>query len=193
VRAHSRCAQRLTRHQRDTPVIGRGAHIEIPVVVADDQGPVRSGFALILDADLGIEVVAQAANGAEALTAARLHLPQVVVLDLQMPGMDVRRMRLRAGLSQRSRTPTTSSTVNIVGGGDAYSPRRSPPDSSGDSGQSAAERPSLVERSPLTPRELEVLDALARGLSNVEIAERFCQLFHGGDPRQPLAHQAGCT
>jgi DNA-binding NarL/FixJ family response regulator len=60
----------------------------IKVVVADDQELVRSGFALILDADPGIEVVAQVSNGAEALAAARLHQPQVVLMDIRMPHMD---------------------------------------------------------------------------------------------------------
>ena len=60
----------------------------IKVLVADDQELVRSGFALILDADPEIEVVAQVSNGAEALAAARLHQPDVVLMDIRMPQMD---------------------------------------------------------------------------------------------------------
>jgi DNA-binding NarL/FixJ family response regulator len=60
----------------------------IRVVVADDQALVRSGFSLILDSDPGIEVVAQAGDGAQALAAARVHLPDVVLMDIRMPGMD---------------------------------------------------------------------------------------------------------
>jgi DNA-binding NarL/FixJ family response regulator len=60
----------------------------ITVVVADDQELVRSGFAMILDADPGIKVVAQASNGAEALAAARRYRPEVVLMDLRMPVMD---------------------------------------------------------------------------------------------------------
>ncbi len=60
----------------------------IRVVVADDQELVRTGFALILGSDPGIEVVAQAADGAAAVAAAQEHLPDVVLMDIRMPGMD---------------------------------------------------------------------------------------------------------
>lgn len=60
----------------------------IRVVVADDQALVRSGFSLILGSDPRIEVVAQASNGAAALAAARTHRPDVMLMDIQMPGMD---------------------------------------------------------------------------------------------------------
>jgi DNA-binding NarL/FixJ family response regulator len=58
----------------------------IRVVVADDQALVRSGFALILDSDPDIEVVAQACDGAEAVAAVRAHAPDVVLMDIRMPG-----------------------------------------------------------------------------------------------------------
>jgi DNA-binding NarL/FixJ family response regulator len=58
------------------------------VVVADDQELVRTGFALILGSEPGIDVVAQAADGAEAVEAARRHLPDVVLMDIRMPRMD---------------------------------------------------------------------------------------------------------
>lgn len=60
----------------------------IRVVVTDDQALVRSGLALILSSDPGIEVVAEAADGAGALAAARTLLPDVVLMDIQMPGID---------------------------------------------------------------------------------------------------------
>jgi DNA-binding NarL/FixJ family response regulator len=60
----------------------------ITVVVADDQALVRSGFALILGSEPGITVVAEASDGAGALAAAREHLPDVVLMDIQMPGID---------------------------------------------------------------------------------------------------------
>jgi DNA-binding NarL/FixJ family response regulator len=58
------------------------------VVVADDQELVRSGFAMILDAQPDIEVVAEAGDGAEAVDAVRRHAPDVVLLDIRMPRMD---------------------------------------------------------------------------------------------------------
>jgi DNA-binding NarL/FixJ family response regulator len=58
------------------------------VVLADDQELVRSGFAMILDAQPDIEVVAEAADGLAALQAVRQHAPDVVLLDIRMPRMD---------------------------------------------------------------------------------------------------------
>ncbi|WP_371481012.1 response regulator [Kitasatospora sp. NBC_00315] len=60
----------------------------IRVVVADDQELVRAGFGMILDAQPDIEVVAEAADGAEAVEAVRVHRPDVLLLDVRMPVMD---------------------------------------------------------------------------------------------------------
>ncbi|GIF95419.1 response regulator [Catellatospora citrea] len=60
----------------------------ITVVVADDQELVRSGFAMILSAQPDIEVVAEAADGAEAVRAVARHAPAVALLDIRMPVMD---------------------------------------------------------------------------------------------------------
>ncbi|MFF5518773.1 response regulator [Streptomyces coeruleorubidus] len=60
----------------------------IRVVVADDQELVRSGFALILDVQQDIEVVAEVGDGAEAVEAVRRHAPDVALLDVRMPRMD---------------------------------------------------------------------------------------------------------
>jgi len=57
------------------------------VVVADDQALVRAGFRMILTAD-GIEVVAEATTGAEAVDAVQRHRPDVVLMDIRMPDMD---------------------------------------------------------------------------------------------------------
>jgi DNA-binding NarL/FixJ family response regulator len=56
-------------------------------VIADDQALVRTGFGMILTAD-GIEVTAEAADGAEAVAAVRRTRPDVVLMDIRMPGMD---------------------------------------------------------------------------------------------------------
>lgn len=57
------------------------------VVVADDQELVRNGLRLMLEAR-GITVLAEAGNGREAIEAARLHRPDVLVMDIRMPVLD---------------------------------------------------------------------------------------------------------
>jgi DNA-binding NarL/FixJ family response regulator len=60
----------------------------IRVVLADDQALVRAGFRVLLGAQDDIEVVGEAADGAEAVTAAAEHLPDVMLMDIRMPNVD---------------------------------------------------------------------------------------------------------
>jgi DNA-binding NarL/FixJ family response regulator len=60
----------------------------ITVLLADDQAMVRSGLRALLNAEPDLQVVAEAANGAEALELARRLLPEVVVMDIRMPVLD---------------------------------------------------------------------------------------------------------
>ncbi|MFI6514281.1 response regulator [Spirillospora sp. NPDC050679] len=60
----------------------------IRVVLADDQELVRSGFAMILNAQPDIEVVGEAGDGAAAIAAVAEHDPDVALLDIRMPGLD---------------------------------------------------------------------------------------------------------
>ncbi len=174
------------------------------VLLADDQTLVRTGFRLILRAD-GIEVVAEATNGAEAVEAVRRTRPDVVLMDVRMPEMDgleaTRRIlaggsgtprviilttfdldryvyaALSAGASGfllKDVTPEQlTAAVRTVRTGDALlAPaitRRLVKRFAQQGGDSAALHRDLAS---LTPRELEVLGLLARGLSNAELAAR---------------------
>jgi DNA-binding NarL/FixJ family response regulator len=60
----------------------------IRVVLADDQVLVRAGFRLLLETEEGFEVVGEAADGTEAIKLAREHRPDIVVMDVRMPGLD---------------------------------------------------------------------------------------------------------
>ncbi len=60
----------------------------IRVMVADDQPLVRAGIVMLLDAEPDIAVVAEAGDGEQALTEANRHQPDVVVMDVRMPGVD---------------------------------------------------------------------------------------------------------
>jgi DNA-binding NarL/FixJ family response regulator len=60
----------------------------IRVLVVDDQSLVRAGFRTILDSEPGIQVVGEAADGEAAVTAVRALAPDVVCMDVQMPGVD---------------------------------------------------------------------------------------------------------
>jgi len=79
------------------------------VVIADDQDMVRSGLRLILEL-AGVEVVAEAADGEEAVAAVLEHLPDVVLMDLRMPrvdGVEATRRLTDAGTSSRVLVLTT--------------------------------------------------------------------------------------
>ncbi len=68
------------------------------VLIADDQDLIRTGLQMILNAQPGIEVVATAANGREAVELARQHRPDVCLFDIRMPEMDgIEATRLLAG------------------------------------------------------------------------------------------------
>lgn len=60
----------------------------IRVVLADDQALVRDGFRALIDREPDMRVVAEAADGAEAISAVRQHKPDVVLMDIRMPRID---------------------------------------------------------------------------------------------------------
>ena len=60
----------------------------IRVVLADDQHVVRAGFKVLLDAEPDIEVIGEAGDGAAAVEIVRETIPDVVLMDIRMPGVD---------------------------------------------------------------------------------------------------------
>ncbi|PRY59686.1 response regulator [Glycomyces artemisiae] len=76
----------------------------IRVLLADDEAMIRAGVAAILASDPGIEVVAEAGDGAEAVEMVRAHRPDVAVLDIRMPRLD----GLSAATEIRSVAPGTA-------------------------------------------------------------------------------------
>ena len=169
------------------------------VVIADDQPMMRAGFKVVLEATGNIEVVAEASNGLEAVEAAQLHAPDVVLMDIRMPELDgieaTRRLprqrvlilttfgldqyiieALRAGASgfllKDAPTADVVEAVRAVAAGDAV---LSPAITRQLLDQVARRLPAPVSQAPenltqLTEREREVLRMLAAGLTNAEIA-----------------------
>lgn len=62
--------------------------MSVGVLIADDQALVRGGFRMILESRAEIEVLGEAADGAEAIELTRRLRPDVVLMDVRMPGLD---------------------------------------------------------------------------------------------------------
>jgi DNA-binding NarL/FixJ family response regulator len=174
------------------------------VVVADDQALVRTGFKMILASE-GIDVVAEATNGAEAVDAVRRTRPDVILMDIRMPEMDgleaTRRILTSDADGPRVIILTTFDLDQYVyaalsAGASGFLLKDVSPEHltaavrmvrTGDALLAPAITRRLIERfahrdstatahhrdlAALTPRELEVMGLLARGLSNAELAGR---------------------
>jgi DNA-binding NarL/FixJ family response regulator len=168
----------------------------IRVVLVDDHAVVRTGLAQLLTGSGDIEVVGQAGDGAAAVDTVRETRPDVVVMDLQMPGMDgveaTRQILGEQSATQVVVLTSFSDSARIVAALDAgavgYLLKDADPEvvldgiravSRGESPiHPRAARQLLTSRGvappkvDLTPRESEVLALVRAGLANKQIARR---------------------
>jgi DNA-binding NarL/FixJ family response regulator len=170
----------------------------IRVLLADDQALVRAGFRMILSAESDIEVVAEAADGDEAVERAAESSPDVVLMDVRMPrlnGIDATRLLFERGQAARVLMLTTFDLDEYVidafrAGASGFLLKTAPPQQlvaavrtvhEGDALLAPASTRRLIEefaRPPddqpalamLTARERDVLRLLSRGRTNAEIA-----------------------
>ncbi len=175
---------------------------DIRILIADDHEVVRIGLAALLDAQAGFSVVAQASSGDEAVRLARRHRPDVVVMDIRMPGgsgIDA----CRAITAERAETPVVMLTSHadsvslfdaIDAGASGYVLKRVGSTALVDAVRTVAGGGSLLDPAvtrsvldrlrnasrleeagafaDLTDQERRVLAHLADGASNREVAER---------------------
>ena len=174
---------------------------QVRVLIADDQRVVREGLATILGTLPGVAVVATAADGAQAVRLAGEHRPDVVLMDLRMPGLDgaAATAEIRAGLPdvQVVVLTTYADDESIFTALDAGAIGYLTKDAGREDIRRAIEaaaagqavldgtvqarlvvaartRPARPAALPdgLTEREAEVLGLIAAGSSNAEIAKR---------------------
>jgi DNA-binding NarL/FixJ family response regulator len=175
--------------------------VSIRVLVADDQSMVRAGFRMLLGGVPGIEVVAEAANGLEAVEKAARFEPTVVLMDIRMPeldGLEATRRIVAADAGARVLILTTFDLDEYVyealrAGASGFVLKDDPPEqliaaihtvAAGDALLSPSvtkrviERFSKIPRPPaetplddLSERERDVFRLIARGLSNAEIGQ----------------------
>ncbi|MDA0638252.1 response regulator transcription factor [Nonomuraea sp. MCN248] len=168
----------------------------IRVVLADDEDLVRTGLRIIIDAEPGLAVVGEAADGAAVLPVVRRERPDVVLMDVRMPALDgIEATRRLVALADPPKVLVVTTFENddhvydaLRAGADGFLLKRARPEelvravklvASGESLLFPAAIRALAARRPagrvagvdrLTGREGDVLRLMARGLSNGEIA-----------------------
>ena len=171
---------------------------EIRVVVADDHAVVRAGLAQLLCGAEDIDVVAEAAGGEDAVALAERERPDVVVMDLQMPGTDgveATRRIVGAGTAQVLVLTSYSDSERIVAALDAgavgYLLKDSDPEE-----LLAGVRAVHRGESPLHPRAARQLLGVRRTASGVELTARereVLQLVREGLANKQIARRLGIS
>jgi len=174
----------------------------IRVLIVDDHTVVRKGLRTLLDSEPGMEVVGEAANGDQALHRARSLSPDVVLMDLVMPGKDgIQAIRdIRAEMPDIRILVLTSFGEDsrivsaVQAGALGYILKDTSPAELLDAIRDVSRgRPSMhpavtmallselrhetsdnASEEALSPREVEILKLVAQGLTNLEIAQRLC-------------------
>ncbi|GLY49807.1 response regulator transcription factor [Lentzea sp. NBRC 102530] len=174
----------------------------IRVLIADDQTLVRTGFRLILDAEPGVTVISEAADGESAVRLARQLRPDVTLMDIRMPKLDgLRATELLAGPGVedplRVLVVTTYDVdenvyAALLAGACGFLVKDARPRLLVEAVHAAVRGEALVSpavtvrllahftggtagnrsHTPLTGRELDVVLAVGRGATNAEIADR---------------------
>lgn len=166
----------------------------IKLILVDDHPVVREGLAGMLAGQPDLEVVAQASDGAEAVTLYETHQPDVVLMDLRMPGMDgvaaieaIREKRPSAHILVLTTYDSDADIVRAIeAGATGYLLKDTPRDELFRAIRAAARGESVLApavaarlmtrmRAPaeenLSAREIEVLQLVAKGHSNREVGK----------------------
>jgi len=166
----------------------------IRLIIVDDHPVVREGLAGMLAGETGFDVVAMATDGAEAVGLDKEHAPDVILMDLRMPGMDgvtaIERIKERRPLAHILVLTTYDSDADIVraieAGATGYLLKDTPREELFRAIRAAARGESILApavaarlmtrmRAPaeenLSAREIEVLQLVSRGASNKEIGK----------------------
>lgn len=165
----------------------------IRILIVDDHPVVRAGLASMLGTHSGMEVIGSASTGVEALALLEKLIPDVILIDLRMPGMSgsetIRAIKLRQDpprIIVLTNSETDEDIYRAVGAGaDGYLLKTASQDGLLDAifqvcankqyfpAHIAAQLTDRMNRTDLTPREHQILQLVARGLTNKEIGRVF--------------------